>query len=163
MKNLIDMLNESDLDPSTVSDVPECEFVEFVNSLLDEYSDDIDDDIMITIDNLLIYFDEATDNDEIDIFQDAIIAILESVFDFDSDEDDDNEIVEIAKIKKKRDWAAKRARRRNYVKNKRKISVKAKKYRKTGNFKKFTRKAKKMSKIGRTSTGKRQSTYSTTR
>lgn len=50
--------------------------------------------------------------------------------------------------------AEKRNRARSYKKNKQKIKVRAKRYRKTAGYKKYKKKSKRMSKSGKTSTGK---------
>lgn len=85
-----------------------------------------------------------------DKFNDILIS-LEKI--------EDSDDLEETAIRKKISAADRRERKREYRKNKIALKRKAAKYRKTAKYKKYIKKAKKKAKIGKTATGKRQTTY----
>lgn len=66
--------------------------------------------------------------------------------------DDDEELEEIKRVRISP--AAKRERKKQYKKNRNKLKIKAKRYRKTAGYKRYKKKTKRMSRSGKTSTGK---------
>jgi hypothetical protein len=79
-----------------------------------------------------------------------LVDIIDELADEDEDED------EIDEIKRVRiSPADKRKRSKAYKKNKSKIKIAAKRYRRTAGYKRYKRKSKRMSRTGKTSTGKR--------
>lgn len=131
---------------------------------------------MKTLDKITNYLNDQEDFDPgsygIEYLEDD--ALLEKMYNFivslDSDklsDDQANELVsiidnlagdeeEIDEIQRVRmNPAAKRKRKALYRKNKSKIKIKAKRYRRTAGYKKYKKKAKRLSKTGKTSTGKR--------
>ena len=166
MKNmgLFDMINETE--PSDVDDKAGVDLIDFVNDLLDEYYEDIDEEMLTTIETLLFRFEQNPDSEAL---EEVIIDLVHDNFDFDFEDEpddvvmDEKKVEEVAKLKKKRDWQAKRKNKISYMKNRRKIAVKAKRYRQTGKFKKYIKKSKKMNKMGKTSSGKRQTTFMDTK
>lgn len=67
--------------------------------------------------------------------------------------EDEDELDEIQRVRMSP--ADKRKRSKAYKKNKSRIKIKAKRYRRTASYKKYKKKSKRMSKTGKTSTGKR--------
>ena len=67
--------------------------------------------------------------------------------------EDDDELDEIKRVRISP--ADKRKRSKAYKKNRSKIKIAAKRYRRTAGFKRYKRKSKRMSRTGKTSTGKR--------
>jgi hypothetical protein len=67
--------------------------------------------------------------------------------------DEDEEVDEVQRVRISP--AEKRKRSKAYKKNKSKIKIAAKRYRRTASYKKYKKKSKRMSRTGKTSTGKR--------
>ena len=93
-------------------------------------------------------FDFITSLNEEQINEDQAIEIVDIV-----DIIDEEEIDEIQRVKI--NPAEKRERKKAYKKNKQKIKITAKRFRKTAKFKKYVKKKKIKSKSGKTSSGKR--------
>ncbi|WP_298752035.1 hypothetical protein [uncultured Arcobacter sp.] len=95
--------------------------------------------------------------------QDMYYEIMDGLGDYldvvDGEEDDEEDMEEAVAPRKNRisrkDWIQ---RKKEYRKHKNKIKLQQKRYRKTTSYKKYQKKAKRLSKIGKTSTGKRQTT-----
>jgi hypothetical protein len=117
--------------------------------------------------------DEDTDDLSLEEQDDLMDLMLDLIFDLDEDQitdnqagiineivdildDDDEELDEVFKIRKRRDLGQKRKRRREYRRKKSSKKLRAKRYRRSAKGKITLRKAKRKGKFGRTSTGKRQ-------
>ena len=92
---------------------------------------------------------EELDEEQTDAFNDILVCL----------EDDVDEDLEEANIRKKISAVDKRERKREYRKNKAAVKRKAKKFRKTIKFKKYKKKAKRKAKQGKTASGKRKTTF----
>ena len=83
-----------------------------------------------------------------DLQAEELVGIIDDI----SVQDDEEDIDEIKRVRISP--AAKRERKKQYKKNRQKIKIKAKRYRKTASYKRYKRKTKRMSRSGKTSTGK---------
>lgn len=131
----------------------------FRETLFEEIDSDeeIDDELFL----LMVDFFIETDEEQLEqvLTEDQMDMYYEILDELDLEDEDDSEELDEARLKKRISKAEKNKRKRAYRKNKQKIKRKQKKYRKTSSYKKYKKKSKRMSKRGRTSTGKRQTTY----
>jgi hypothetical protein len=77
-----------------------------------------------------------------------LVGIIDDI----AGDDEDEELEEVKRVRISP--AAKRERKKQYKKNRNKLKIKAKRYRKTAGYKKYKKKTKRMSRSGKTSTGK---------
>jgi sugar-specific transcriptional regulator TrmB len=83
-------------------------------------------------------------------------GIINDIVDILDDDEDNDSVDEVFKIRKRRDLQLKRKRRRAYRRKRSTRKIRAKRYRRSAKGKLTARKAKRKGKFGRTSTGKRQ-------
>jgi hypothetical protein len=130
----------------------------FRETLFEEIDSDeeIDDELFL----LMVDFFIETDEEQLEqvLTEDQMDMYYEILDELDLEDEEDEELDE-ARLKKRISKAEKNRRKRAYRKNKEKIKRKQKKYRKTTSYKKYKKKEKRMNAQGKTSTGKRQSTY----
>lgn len=156
---------------------------EFKDYIIKEYDEVDGDDLLVTendvfeiIDFLESYYDEEDDQTGLMYLEllDEVISsgvtsetlnviyhtLNELLVDGEiDDDDDDEEELEEGKLKKKTNVALKMTRRKSYRKNKAKLKLKGRRYRKTPGFKKWKKRSKIRAKSGKTASGKRQSTF----
>jgi hypothetical protein len=71
----------------------------------------------------------------------------------------EHELLEATIVRRKINKKLRRISHIKYLKNKARLKLKAKKFRRSSKFKQMVKKAKKMKKMGKTSTGRRLSTF----
>lgn len=135
MENFLNYFNESE---ELVEEDSNLKGYELASKMMDFIESNID------IENL--------DEEQSDIFND----ILEDIENLEDDQED-GELEEVKRVKISP--KARRQRAIAYRKNKSRLKLKAKKFRKTAKFKKYKKKAKRAAKRGKTTTGKRKTTY----
>lgn len=104
-----------------------------------------DDELLEKMYNFITSLDS---NKLSDMEAEELVAIIDDLAGGDEEELDEIQRVRMSP-------ADKRKRSKDYKKNKSRIKIKAKRYRRTAAYKKYKKKSKRMSRTGKTSTGKR--------
>lgn len=115
----------------------------------DDLSPENQEDLMDLMLDLIFDLDEKQ-------ITDSQADIITEIVDILDDDEDNDSVDEVFKIRKRRDLNLKRTRRRQYRRKKSSRKLRAKRYRRSAKGKLTMRKAKRKGKFGRTSTGKRQ-------